>query len=128
MRSFHAGYSHIHQDKALEPNLQSAYALEYLRHKVVVQADLRLLAQLSLHVSYRWQDRVGNYEAFEGGRSLGQRAYAPYSLLDARLSWEPARWRLFVEANNLLNVRYFDHGNIPQPGLWLRAGFSYKIL
>ena len=128
VRSLHAGYAHIHQDKALEPKLQSAYALEYLRHKFVLQADLRLLAQLSLHVSYRWQDRVGNYEAFEGGRSLGQRAYAPYSLLDARLSWEPDRWRLFVEANNLLNVRYFDHGNIPQPGFWFRAGFSYKIL
>ena len=79
-------------------------------------------------MSYRWQDRVGNYEAFEDGRSLGQRAYAPYSLLDARLTWEPARWRLFAEANNLLNVRYFDHGNIPQPGFWFRAGFSYRIL
>ena len=128
VRSLHAGYAHIRQDKALEPQLQSAYALEYLRHKLVLQADFRLLSQLYLYVSYRWQDRVGNYEAFEDGRSLGQRAYAPYSLLDARLTWEPARWRLFAEANNLLNVRYFDHGNIPQPGFWFRAGFSYRIL
>lgn len=127
IRALNAGYAHIRQDKDLEPHLQSAYALEYLRHKVVLQADFRLLETLSLNVSYRWQDRVGNYEAFEDGRSLGQHAYEPYSLLDARLTWEPDRWRLFVEANNLLNVRYFDHGNIPQPGLWLRLGFTYRL-
>ena len=127
LRSFDAGYSHIHQDKALAANLQSAYALEYLRNKVVVQADFQILPQLSLHLSYRWQDRVGNYEAFEAGKSLGQRAYSPYSLLDARLTWENARWRVFLEGNNLLNVTYYDHGNIPQPGCWVRGGVSYSI-
>ncbi len=128
IRALNAGYAHIHQDKDLEPHLQSAYALEYLRNKVVLQADFRILESLSLNVSYRWQDRVGNYEAFEVGRSLGQRSYEPYSLLDARLTWESARWRIFLEANNLLNDRYFDHGNIPQPGLWLRTGLSFRIL
>lgn len=127
LRSFHAGYAHIRQDKVLEPQLQSAYAMEYLRHKVVVQADFRLLEQLSLHLSYRWQDRVGNYEAFEAGKSLGQRSYAPYSLIDARLSWEPACWKFFLEANNLLDITYYDHGNIPQPGLWLRLGAAIRI-
>ena len=127
LRSFNAGYAHIHQDKELAAHLQSAYALEHLRNKVVLQADFQILPKLSLNLSYRWQDRVGNYEAFEAGKSLGQRSYVPYSLLDARLSWENAHWGVFVEGNNLLNVTYYDHGNIPQPGCWFRAGISYTI-
>ncbi|MBQ9659765.1 MAG: TonB-dependent receptor [Bacteroidales bacterium] len=127
IRSFHAGYSHIHQDKDLAANLQSAYALEYLRNKVVLQADFKIVRGLSLNVSYRWQDRVGNYEAIEAGKSLGQRSYTPYSLLDARLTWESGRWRIYAEGNNLLNVTYYDHGNIPQPGFLFRGGVSYTI-
>ena len=127
LRSFNAGYAHIHQDKELAAHLQSAYALEYLRNKIVLQADFQILPTLSLNLSYRWQDRVGNYEAFEAGKSLGQRNYVPYSLLDARLTWASAHWRVFVEGNNLLNVTYYDHGNIPQPGCWVRGGVSYTI-
>ena len=32
-----------------------------------------------------------------------------------------------LEADNLLNRPYFDHGNIPQPGLWLRLGLQYDL-
>lgn len=129
VRSLNAGYSHIWQDKDLEAQLQSAYALEYLRNKVVLQADFRLSGTLSLHVSWRWQDRVGSYEEFVDGSSTGvARNYAPYALLDARLNWEHARWRVFVEGNNLCDVTYYDHGNIPQPGFWFRSGVTFRIL
>ena len=127
LRSFNAGFAHIDQDKALEPGLQSAYALEYLRNKLVLQADFQLLEPLSLNVSYSWLDRVGHYEAFEAGKSLGQRAYEPYSLLDARLTWDARRWRFFLEGSNLLNISYYDHGNIPQPGLRVLAGMLFRI-
>ncbi|MCR4823875.1 MAG: TonB-dependent receptor [Bacteroidales bacterium] len=127
VRSFNASYAHIRQDKALEPHLQSAYALEYLRNKLVLQTDLRIYGPLSVNLSYRWQDRVGNYEAFEAGKSLGQRAYTPYSLIDARLTWEARHWRAFVEGNNLLGITYYDHGNIPQPGFWFRAGMQFRL-
>jgi len=127
LRSLNAGYAHISQDKALEPGLQSAYALEYLRNKIILQADFQITDKISLHTAYRWQDRVGNYEAFADGKSLGQRSYVPYSLLDARLNWENTRWQLFLEANNLLNISYYDHGNIPQPGFWMRAGATFRI-
>ncbi len=127
VRSFNAAYSHIRQDKQLEAQLQSRYAMEYLRHKLVLQADFRLGSKLSLDLSYRWQDRVGNYEAFADGVSQGTVAYKPYSLLDARLSWESGDWTLFLDGNNLLNRIYYDHGNIPQPGCWLRGGILFRI-
>ncbi len=122
LSSLSLSYAYIYQDKKTEENLQSRYTLEYLRHKVVAQANLHVWRSLKLHVSYRWQDRMGNYES--DGQTV---PYRPYSLLDARLSWDTPDYRLYAEANNLLNKTYYDYGNIPQPGIWLRAGMSWQI-
>ena len=62
IRNLTVSYAYIDQDKKSEPDVQSRYALEYLRHKVVAQANLRVWRNLNLNVSYRWQDRMGNYE------------------------------------------------------------------
>jgi iron complex outermembrane receptor protein len=43
------------------------------------------------------------------------------------LSWNAPKYKLFAEANNLLNRTYYDFGNLPQPGIWLKAGISYQI-
>lgn len=121
-------YSHIDQDKKLEPNLQSSYALEYLRNKAVAQADIRIIDGLSLNLSYRWVDRSGSYELFQNCVSTGTTVnYSPYSLVDARLDWETGRYRIYLEGDNLLNKVYYDHGNIPQPGAWFRLGLSISL-
>ena len=128
LRNVSAGYAHISQDKDIEEYLQSAYALEYLKHKFVAQADVLITKGLSLVLSYRWQDRVGNYEKFEGGKSTGKLVpYSPYSLLDLRINWELPSVKLYLEGNNLLDKVYFDHGNIPQPGFWFKAGMVLSI-
>lgn len=122
VRSVNVSYSYINQDKETTPNLQSKYALEYLRHKFVAQANFRIWKLLEMNVSYRWQDRMGNYQK---GNSMVP--YEPYSLVDARLSWNAPQYKIYVEGNNLLNKTYYDHGNIPQPGIWVRAGASYRF-
>lgn len=122
VRSVNVSYSYINQDKETTPNLQSKYALEYLRHKFVAQANFRIWKQLEMNVSYRWQDRMGNYQK---GNSMVP--YEPYSLVDARFTWNASQYKIYVEGNNLLNKTYYDHGNIPQPGIWVRAGASYRF-
>ena len=122
LRSVNLSYSYIDQDKETTPNLQSKYALEYLRHKFVAQANFRIWRLLEMNVSYRWQDRMGNYQ--KGNAMV---AYEPYSLVDARFAWNASQYKIYVEGNNLLNKTYYDHGNIPQPGIWVRAGASYKF-
>ena len=103
--------------------MQSFYALEYLRNKVVLQADLSLMKHLGIDISYRWMDRVGTYEEFLEGKGTGKAvSYKPYSLLDAKVSWQQARWSIYLQGENILDARYFDHGNIPQPGFWLKVG------
>ena len=116
-------YSYIDLDKDIEAYIQSQYALEYLKHKFTVQADFQLMASLYLNLSYRYQERKGNYQLLSGE----VKPYGSYSLLDARLSWKAQRYQLYLEANNLFDKTYYDYGNVPQPGRWLMAGASFSF-
>ena len=111
-----AAYSHISQSKELENGLLSMYAMEYLRHKVVVQADFRLAKSLSLNLSYRFQDRESTDPSLK-----------PYSLVDARLEWQRGKYSLYLKANNLLDADYLDFGAVRQPGIWLLAGLRVNM-
>ena len=115
-RSLSLGYTHQSQDKSLEAHLRSLYSLEYIRNKVVVQADFKIAEKLSLDLSWRYVDR-----------NTGSELLAPYSLLDAKLGYDLPRLHLYLRANNLLNCSWYDFGDIPQPGLWLMAGASCKL-
>ena len=115
-RTLNLGYTHQSQDKPLEAHLRSLYSLEYIRHKVVVQADFRILDKLSMDLSWRYVDR-----------NTGSALLTPYSLLDAKLSYDFPRLNLYLRANNLLNCSWYDFGDIPQPGLWLMAGVSCRL-
>lgn len=111
-RNLNVTYSHIVQDKELEPGLESMYALEYLKDNVVAQADFHIWDRLFLNLSYRYRNRNG---------------YRPYNLVDARLNWNAASWKVFVEANNIFDHTYYDFGYIPQPGIWFKAGVKFDI-
>lgn len=94
--------------------LSSKYAMMYLRHKIVAQAELRLLQPLHLAVNWRWMDRIGENNP-------------AYSLLDARLTWEAAQWSLYCDATNLLGKRYYEYEYILQPGRLFCVGFNLKF-
>ena len=116
-------YGYIHQEKQQEATIVSQYALEYLRHKLVVKTQIQMTKQLSLGLNLRWQDRVGTYTDFDGLTH----EYEPYSLIDTRLTWAQTKWKAYLEVNNLLDVSYHDYGLVPQPGCWLITGFSIKL-
>lgn len=103
-------YSYIYEDSKYDVDVvASKYAMDYLRHKVVLSADSRLWKYLNLSLSWRWQDRTG--------------ANNPsYALLDGRLSWDAPRYSIYVDGANILNKHYYDYVSIPQPGSWFRGG------
>lgn len=134
VRALEASYSHISQDKKIADNIQSKYALEYLRHKVVVKSDFHICKGLTANLSWRWQERVGNYELYVDKVSQGMRRYRPYSLVDARVCWTPERksrafggYSIYAEVNNVLNHKYYDYGNVPQPGIIAKAGIILNV-
>jgi len=116
-------YSYIYQNKDLEEGLVSQYALEYLRHKLVAGIRLPIVRDLSLSANLRWQDRQGQYTDFDGTVN----DYSPYTVVDARLSWQQSHFELYGEANNLFNAEYRDYGLVPQPGRWLIAGLRVHL-
>ena len=120
---FNVSYSYINQEKEQEAHIVSQYALEYLRHKLIANALIPIADKLKLSLNYRWQDRVGQYTDFNGR----VQDYKPFGLLDARLTWSPQPWKLYVEANNVLDKRYADFGHVEQPGRWVIAGFAIQL-
>ena len=120
---FTVSYSFINQNKEQEANIISQYALEYLRHKLIANAQVHLVSKLTLGVNFRWQDRVGQYTEFDGHAQ----DYKPYALVDTRLTWQEPKYKLYLEANNLLDTSYHDFGLVEQPGRWIIAGFNVKL-
>ena len=116
-------YSYIHQEKEQEAYIVSQYALEYLRHKLVANAQVPIIYKLSLGVNFRWQDRVGQYTDFDGI----VHDYQPYALVDTRLTWKEPKWKVYLEANNLFDKDYVDFGHVEEPGRWLIAGLAFSL-
>jgi len=115
LRKVSAQYAYIDEDSKYDFEvLASKYAMDYLRHKVVLQAEGSIWRNLNLSLSWRWQDRVG-------------KGNEPYALLDGRLSWDATRWSVYADCSNLLNKQYFDYSYIPQPGRWGKVGVTYKF-
>ena len=123
LKKLHIAYSHIHQDKAGADGIQSLYALEYLRHKLVASLQMSLTPKLDFSLHYRYQQRTGTYTDSDGHVC----DYQPYSIIDARLSYQSSSCQFCLEANNLLNKTYVDYGHVPQPGTWIMAGASLQL-
>ncbi|MBP5646970.1 MAG: TonB-dependent receptor [Bacteroidaceae bacterium] len=115
LRRLSVQYAHIHQDQKYDtPIKASKYAMEYLRHKVVLQADAAVTSRLGLSASWRWQDRTGQDNE-------------PYSLLDGRITWTETRWNAYISCSNILNEKYRDYSFIEQPGRWLMVGVILNL-
>lgn len=124
------GYAYIYQKRRDDMEVyKSNYALEYLRHKFVARLDHRIWNKLSASWAFRWQDRMGSYIKYnKEHQSTGELvSYPSFCLLDLKISWNADRYMIYAEAGNLLDRKYYDFGNIPQPGIWLRAGINCRI-
>lgn len=108
------GYAYIHQKHTTDqPIYRSLYALEYLRHKVVVELSHPIVSHLSASWALRWQQRMNGYK--------------PYAKLDGKLTWREPRWQIYLKADNLTCHRYYDLGSVKQPGLWIMAGAGITL-
>ena len=133
LRTFQIDYSYLNQKRHDDVEIYaSSYALDYLRHKIVMRLDARFIQKLFATLTYRWQDRMGSYvkytpEIVDGKTSYGARtvSYNPFGLLDLRLQWKDKQYEVYLEGNNLTNYRYYDLGNVEQPGFWLMAGAKW---
>ena len=118
-------YTYLHQKRYDDVEVvTSCYALDYLRHKLVARLDVEVCKGLKAAVTYRWQQRMGGFVEAQSG---GFRSYRPYGLLNLRLTYTSRLFEVYCDANNLTSYRYYDLGNVLQPGFWFMAGTKWKF-
>lgn len=130
LNKFTAAYAFIHQERTDDVKIyKSNYALEYLRNKVVLTLDSRIVSKLNGSVTYRYCDRMGGYIKYDQNhKSTGELVdYEPYGIVDLRLSWDDKHYTIYAEASNLFDQKYYDLGNIEQPGLWIKGGVKVNF-
>lgn len=122
-------YAHIYQHRRDDkPFFKSNYALEYLRDKFVATLGHRIVSRLSADWSLRVQHREGAYLVYDGTTATNAlRPYGTYTLLDCKVRWRATRYELFADLTNLTACRYFDIGNVRQPGFMVMAGATLRL-
>lgn len=115
-------YAFVDTDKA-PTTFDSKYALDYLRHQVVLQASHSLFRKLDMTWNLNYNDRAGDYTDFSSAQKV---AYRPYLLLNTRIAWHLKQWMVYADLNNLLNQDYVDFGGLPLPGFNALVGLKWS--
>lgn len=129
LASLDIAYTYLDQRQKQYEGITSQYVLEYLRHKLVANLQLRPWRELTIDIAYRYQKRNGEYQTGfnEATNESITRRYSPYTIIDAKLTWNRRWYSIYLKINNLTAHRYVDFGRLKQPGLWLTGGVSVKI-
>lgn len=126
LKEFKLSYTNVNQNKE-ETSLESNYALNYLKHRIDFNLNHAVMKNLMATWHVAFQDRNGKYEKFENSQSSGLTDYKPFTTIDLKLNWHFKGWNFYSMFNNIFNISYYDIGNVPQPGRWVKFGVSKKI-
>jgi iron complex outermembrane receptor protein len=130
-RSFpvkHVGVSYAYNSLSKgSGNYLSNYVLDNLRHKLVFSLDHGIVGNLNASWKVRFQDRNGSYSRYEDTAYVGEENYKPFWLTDLKVFYKTPSAQVYCTVSNLFDQRYFDLGNLVQPGRWISAGISYKL-
>ncbi len=116
-------YNYISSDKDSDV-LESTFALDYLRHKLVFSAGLDFGSGFGTDIRFSYQEREGTYYSYEQDAEL---PYDKVMLAAMRFHYEMYDMVLFLDIDNVFDSKYQDIANIILPGRWLRAGFGYSL-
>lgn len=120
------GYTRLHQNKNSNEYI-SNYALNYLRDKFITNVTYPIHKNVILNLNFRWQKRMGTYLLYEDLKPTVQTPFSAFSTIDMKVNWLIKDFNLSLIANNILDKKYIDLGNVPQSGFWLIGGISYTL-
>ena len=104
-------------------DFHSLYATDYLKHKATVSVNHKLAKNISAGWFMIFQERSGTYLDL----SLNERDYKPYALINVKLQWKREKYNIFLDISNLTGKKYFDLGNLTQPGRWIKSGIILNL-
>ena len=112
LQNFTLGYTSINAEIP-DNNVEfSRYVLENLNHQLTANIQHRIFGKLFHSFQIRWVDRVSMDD---------------YTLLDSRLSWQEKKWSVYLNANNILDTKYFETNLVEMPGTWIYGGVKIRF-
>lgn len=126
LKSAKFNYTNMYQNK-LNSDWVSNYSLNYLKHRVDFSIVHNLWKNLGASWQFAFQDRNGQFEKIVDKTSLGFVDYDPFITADVKVYWQKNNWNIYTSINNIFGVEYYDFGNVPQPGRWIKMGISKRI-
>lgn len=111
IQSVSLGYTFIDNDLKEINKPFSRYALDNLKHQLVIQSEQKIGKYFINKIVYRYNDRV---------------TLSDYHVLDNRLSFVQRNKSFFIQVNNITNTKYTETNLVPMPGRWLHAGISFN--
>ncbi|MDG1435134.1 MAG: TonB-dependent receptor [Saprospiraceae bacterium] len=112
LKNIRLGYTFI--DAEVPQNIVgiSRYVLENLNHQFTARIDYRIGGKLFHNISYKYIDR----ETMDD-----------YSLIDTKFYWKADNYSIYLAANNLLDVEYFETNLVQMPGTWIYGGVKIRL-
>ncbi|NQU86009.1 MAG: TonB-dependent receptor [Mariniphaga sp.] len=121
-----AGYMFNHLKKNSNEYI-SRYVLDNLKHKLDFSVTHKIVNNVSANWKLIFQERNGSYTEFTNGIYGSEVSYKPFALFDMKVNYKFRHINLFVITSNIFNTKYFDFGNIIQPGRWIKTGINLDI-
>lgn len=120
------GWYYNEQDKEAGDYI-SHYVMDNLKHKLVLSAGKSFGKFIFLDIKGYFRDREGTYTGYNNEGTCMEIPYKAFWLFDAKAMYKKNNLRVFISANNIFNREYFDMGNVPQPGRWIKTGILYNL-
>lgn len=121
------GYFYNQQDKGESPVI-SYYVLDNLRHKLTGSLSFQLPYNINFDLKSVFQDREGTFTFYDGDEYSEERVFEPFWIFDLKFSKQFSAVNFYLSVNNLFNKKYYDVGNIIQPGRWIKAGVTFNLV
>lgn len=110
------GAAYTHLDPSFKTTLVTAafsrYALESLRNQLSGTVHADVYNTFGITLTARYNERIN---------------YKSYTVLDARLAFKQAKYSIYADGANLLNVQYIEAGAVPMPGSWFTLGVKVGL-
>lgn len=126
IQSIRFNYMYVYSDKQSN-GFMSRYVLDHLTHKLTFTLSHRMYKNWGMHYVLSYNVRKGEYISYEKVKTGELKTYPPYTLLDIRMYYSFKKLYFYLEAGNVLNVKYYDLGGLDQAGIWIKGGIKYKI-
>ena len=112
------------QIDSTEENFQSKYTIDHLKRQFSIYTNQSIGNKLKIDWRASYQERAGIYT-----NQFGEEfSYQDHWIVSARSSYKVFKKSImYLEINNLLDTKYEDHGMVPQPGRWYRAGIKIQL-